>query len=61
MPDVDSALAIVLGGRDAIIGAWRESTPRERSAARAALREAECEHLQDRPWAVLSQGDASAS
>jgi iron complex transport system ATP-binding protein len=57
IPDEDSTLAIVLGGRDAIIGAWRESTPRERSAARAALREAECGHLADRPWAVLSQGE----
>ncbi len=57
MPEEDPALAIVLGGRDAIIGAWRESTPRERAAARAALRETECGHLADRPWAVLSQGE----
>jgi iron complex transport system ATP-binding protein len=57
MPEEDPALAIVLCGRDAIIGAWRESTARERAAARAALRETECGHLADRPWAVLSQGE----
>lgn len=57
MPDEDPALAVVLGGRDAIIGAWRKSTQRERSAARVALRETKCGHLADRPWAVLSQGE----
>ncbi len=57
MPEEDPALAVVLGGRDAIIGAWRKSSPREIAKARAALRETECAHLADRPWAVLSQGE----
>ena len=57
MPDEEPALAIVLGGRDAIIGAWCKSSAREKSAALAALRQTECAHLADRPWAVLSQGE----
>jgi iron complex transport system ATP-binding protein len=57
IPEEDTALAVVLGGREAIIGAWRESTPKARAAARAALRQTECSQLADRPWAVLSQGE----
>ncbi len=57
MPEEDPALAIVLGGRDAVIGAWREAAARDKAAARAALRETECAELAERPWAVLSQGE----
>ncbi len=57
MPDEDPALAVVLGGPDAVIGAGWKSTAREIAAARAALRETECVHLAVRPWAVLSQGE----
>ncbi len=57
MPEHESALGIVLGGRDAAIGQWGRASRPEVAAAQAVLRLAEAESIGDRPWAVLSQGE----
>jgi iron complex transport system ATP-binding protein len=51
------ALSIVLGGFDGAFGVFRAFSDEEKDAAREALRSVGCEHLADRAYDVLSQGE----
>lgn len=57
MHDEDAAVEIVAGGAKAEIGFWGDIPKSVRAAARRALHEAEAEHIAERPWIVLSQGE----
>jgi iron complex transport system ATP-binding protein len=53
----DTALEIVVSGKDATIGSWHESSAADKRKGLAFLRQIEAEYLRERPWAVLSQGE----
>jgi iron complex transport system ATP-binding protein len=55
--DDDSALDVVVSGKDATIGWWHAFSAADKRAAMALLRQTECAAIADRPWAVLSQGE----
>jgi iron complex transport system ATP-binding protein len=55
--DEDTALDVVISGKDAMIGSWGKVTAVERRKGLAFLRQIECADLKERPWAVLSQGE----
>lgn len=57
VPDEEPALVTVVSGREATIGHWGRVNPEDRAAARRLLRQVETEHLAERPWLVLSQGE----
>ena len=57
MAETEPALDTVASGRYAIIDFWGEPNRADRAAALRILRQIECEHLADRPWGVLSQGE----
>ncbi|MDQ3624944.1 MAG: ABC transporter ATP-binding protein [Verrucomicrobiota bacterium] len=57
VPDHEPALVTVVSGREATIGHWGRVKPADRIAARRLLRQVETEHLAERPWLVLSQGE----
>lgn len=50
-------LDIVLSGRFATLGLWDQVSEDDRAAARAALSQVGCGHLEERPYAELSQGE----
>jgi iron complex transport system ATP-binding protein len=53
----DTALDVVVSGKDATIGFWHEPKPHEKRKGLALLRQIECKEIADRPWSVLSQGE----
>lgn len=55
--DEEIALDAVVGGKYATINFWGSPTSAERVKAEQLLRSVECEHLAQRPWQVLSQGE----
>lgn len=58
IPDAETGLAVVVGGLHAQMGMrGGKITDVERHEALAHLRRVNAEHLQDRPWGVLSQGE----
>ncbi len=57
MADDEPALETVVSGRYAMIDYWGPVSRADRQRARQVLRQVECEHLTDRPWRVLSQGE----
>ena len=57
MPDAEPAWITVASGKYAMIDYWGTPKKRDREQALRILRETEAEHLADRPWAVLSQGE----
>jgi iron complex transport system ATP-binding protein len=57
MSDDEPALATVASGKYAMIDFWGQITRAEKARAQRLLREVECDHLTDRPWRVLSQGE----
>jgi len=57
MTDHKPALHTVASGRGAVIDLWKPPTPPARRAAKNILKQMECGHLAERPWAVLSQGE----
>ena len=57
VPEEEDALTTVVSGRDAVIGYWGHTKAADRKAARRLLRQVEAEHLADRAWLVLSQGE----
>ncbi|MEY5009404.1 MAG: hypothetical protein RLZZ253_543 [Verrucomicrobiota bacterium] len=57
MPENETALATVLCGKYAMIDFWGTAAPGDARAARAMLRLVEAQHLANREWAVLSQGE----
>lgn len=57
IPDDNTALDTVAGGQEALLFIWKKLTPAVLRHARRCLRDAECGHLADRRWGVLSQGE----
>ena len=57
MAEDEPALHTVASGKGAIIDLWKPPTPAARRNAARILRQLECRHLAERPWAVLSQGE----
>jgi iron complex transport system ATP-binding protein len=55
--DREPAVAAVLSGRKAMINYWGALKEEELKEAGGILREIGCEHLAERPWAYLSQGE----
>jgi iron complex transport system ATP-binding protein len=57
MAETETALESVVTGKYAMIDYWGRVKPADARDARRVLRLIECEHLADRPWAFLSQGE----
>ncbi len=57
MADSEPALEAVVTGRYAMVDHWGEVSPEDRKAGMRILRQIECAHLAERPWAYLSQGE----
>ena len=55
--DEDSALEIVAGGRQAMMGYWGTIPAADRAAARRLLASLKAAPLVEKPWQVLSQGE----
>ncbi len=57
MPDAEPAWITVASGKYAMIDFWGTPKACDQADALRLLRKIECEHLAERPWAVLSQGE----
>jgi len=57
MSDSEPALDAVVTGKYAMVDHWGEVSPEDCGAGMRILRQIECAHLADRPWAYLSQGE----
>ena len=58
VPNNESALRVVIGGRFAQLGLrGEEFTPEDEADARAQLQRFRADHLCEQPWAALSQGE----
>ncbi|MEP6662693.1 MAG: ATP-binding cassette domain-containing protein [Verrucomicrobiota bacterium] len=57
MADSEPALLTVISGKEAVIDYWGNASRADRARAKKILRQVECEHLENRPWQVLSQGE----
>lgn len=57
MADTEPALFTVAGGKYAMIDFWGTPAAADQRAARKLLKLVEAVHLDERPWAVLSQGE----
>jgi iron complex transport system ATP-binding protein len=57
MADDEPALETVASGKYAMIDFWGRVTRAEKAQALRLLRQVECEHLAERSWRVLSQGE----
>lgn len=57
MADHEPALTTVISGKYAMIDYWGKVKAEDRKEALRLLRQVEAEHLVERPWAVLSQGE----
>lgn len=57
MNDEEPALDTVASGKHAMIDFWGRPSRSDRAQARAILKQVECPELEERPWAVLSQGE----
>lgn len=57
MAESEPALDTVASGRYAMIDFWGRPRAADRRAAQRILKQIECAHLAERPWAYLSQGE----
>lgn len=57
MPNDETPLKTVISGKYAMIDYWGKIKAPDVDEARRILREVEAEHLEDRPWLHLSQGE----
>jgi iron complex transport system ATP-binding protein len=57
VPDWDPAGLVVIGGKYAMIDYWGRVRRADRIEAAKIMRAAECAHLAERAWGVLSQGE----
>jgi iron complex transport system ATP-binding protein len=57
MSDKEPALETVASGKYAMIDFWGRLSRADKNRARKILRQIECNHLAERPWRVLSQGE----
>ncbi len=53
----ESALKLVLSGKDAMINYWGKISSKDLKKARGILRQISASHLEERTWAELSQGE----
>ena len=54
----EPAIDVVVAGRYAMVNYWEKSDdPKVIAAAEKILKQVNCEHLRDQPWAYLSQGE----
>ena len=57
MADDEPALETVASGKYAMIDFWGRLSRTDKAGASRLLKQIECEHLAERPWRVLSQGE----
>lgn len=57
MNDSEPAIESVVSGKYAMIDYWGQVTRSDKARALQVLRQVEAEHLADRPWLFLSQGE----
>lgn len=57
IPPAEPALETVISGRYAQLDFWGEATAADARAARRHLAQLDADHLADRPWLYLSQGE----
>jgi iron complex transport system ATP-binding protein len=57
VPDWDPSGLVVIGGKYAMLDYWGRVTRADRAEAAKIMRAAECAHLAERDWGVLSQGE----
>jgi iron complex transport system ATP-binding protein len=57
MPPDEPALETIISGKYAMIDLWGRATAADRARAGRILGQIECEHIADRPWLYLSQGE----
>jgi len=57
MAEGEPALVTVVSGKYAMIDYWGELHDADLAEARQILRQMDCEHLAERPWLFLSQGE----
>lgn len=57
MADTEPAIVSVVSGKYAMIDYWGAPRVEDLVEARKILKQIECEHLAERPWAYLSQGE----
>ena len=57
VPDWDPSGLVVIGGKYAMLDYWGRVTRADRAEAAKVMRAAECAHLAERDWGVLSQGE----
>ena len=57
MADSEPALQTVVSGKYAMIDFWGRPTAADRARGLRLLRQIQCEHLAERPWLFLSQGE----
>ena len=57
MAEDEPALDTIVSGKYAMIALWGKARAADRRQALRVLRQIECAHLAERPWAVLSQGE----
>lgn len=57
IPDHEPGLITVISGKYAMIDYWGSIKRADRAEALEILKQINCEHLADRPWLVLSQGE----
>ncbi len=57
VPDWDPAGLVVIGGKYAMLDYWGRVKKSDRAEAARVMRAAECAHLAEREWGVLSQGE----
>ncbi|MBB21781.1 MAG: ABC transporter [Roseibacillus sp.] len=53
----ETVFEVVLSGKNAMINHWGKIPREDRKAAKRALKKVEVEHLRNRPWGVISQGE----
>lgn len=57
VPDWDPAGLVVIAGKYAMLDYWGRVKKSDRAEAARVMRAAECAHLAEREWGVLSQGE----
>lgn len=57
MADSEPAIVSVVSGKYAMIDYWGNPLAEDLKLARRILKQIECRHLEERPWAYLSQGE----
>jgi iron complex transport system ATP-binding protein len=55
--DMETAVEVVVSGKDAVLNYWGSIAKKDRLAAKKLLRQMEAANLEDRPWLFLSQGE----